>query len=271
MFRVVHRPVPYLGHLAIAAVDSRLNLQRLLGPVANQCVVSRHDRGKDISANRITGGDPGGPTCRLKGHGDAGGRFSALVQDRADQVCSGSKRGKKDDRRGERDPRRHNTRPFAFARGIQVGLAPEARVRSSTVIAEATTLATSARLVGMIIVLLVFARLPSAVMYSSAILRFAACCPPSFPSASATAVTAAAVASATTRSAVASPCALLIADCFSPSDLRIAACFSPSARLISCCFSPSDLAMRARFSRSAVICACIARRMVSGGVRFFTS
>ena len=44
----------------------------------------------------------------------------------------------------------------------------------------------------MIIALFVFARLPSAAMYSSAIFRFAACNPPSFPIDSATAVTAAA-------------------------------------------------------------------------------
>src|SRR5204862_7875999 len=85
-------------------------------------------------------------------------------------------------------------RPYA-------GFAP-ARVLSSTVMAEATTLATSERLVGTIMVLLVLARLPRAPMYSSAILRFAACSPPSLPIASATTFTAAAVASATTRSAV---------------------------------------------------------------------
>ena len=73
------------------------------------------------------------------------------------------------------------------------------------------------------------------------------------------------------RSAVASPCALLIAAVFWPSELSTAACFSPSATLICCWRSPSDLAISARFSRSAVICCCIERRMASGGVRFFTS
>ena len=46
---------------------------------------------------------------------------------------------------------------------------------------------------------------------------------------------------------------------------------SPVAMLICSCLRPSLAAISARFSRSAVICACIARRITSGGVRFFTS
>jgi hypothetical protein len=83
--------------------------------------------------------------------------------------------------------------------------------------------------------------------------------------------TALAVASATVVSASASPCALLIAAVLSPSDSSTFACLAPSAMLISCWRWPSLFAMSARFSRSAVIWACIERRMASGGVRLLIS
>ena len=46
---------------------------------------------------------------------------------------------------------------------------------------------------------------------------------------------------------------------------------SPVAMLICSCLRPSDAAISARFSRSAVICACIARRISLGGVRSLIS
>jgi hypothetical protein len=108
-------------------------------------------------------------------------------------------------------------------------------------------------------------------MYFSAILRLAALMPPDRPIAAATTRTALALASATSSIAPASPAALLICACFWPSDSRIAAWRWPSAMLISCWRLPSEVAITARFSRSAVICACIARRIDSGGVRLLIS
>ena len=149
--------------------------------------------------------------------------------------------------------------------------ASPARVLSSTVIALATSPAMSDRLLGMMRVLLVRARFWNASMYFSATFRLAALMPPGEPMAEATARTALALAFATSSMAPASPAALLICACFWPSDSRIAAWRWPSAMLISCWRLPSEVAITARFSRSAVICACMARRIDSGGVRLFSS
>lgn len=46
---------------------------------------------------------------------------------------------------------------------------------------------------------------------------------------------------------------------------------SPVAMLICSWRRPSEAAIRARFSRSAVICACIARRISLGGVKSLIS
>ena len=55
------------------------------------------------------------------------------------------------------------------------------------------------------------------------------------------------------------------------SEREMAASRAPCARLICSCCLPSDVAITARFSRSAVICACIARRISAGGVRSLIS
>jgi hypothetical protein len=120
-------------------------------------------------------------------------------------------------------------------------------------------------------VFVAFARLPNCAMYSSAILKLTAPIPPDVPIASAICRIAFAFASAIARIAAACPWAVLISDCFSPSDFAIAASRAPCAMLICSWRLPSDVAITARFSRSAVICACIARRISAGGVRSLIS
>ncbi len=80
-----------------------------------------------------------------------------------------------------------------------------------------------------------------------------------------------AVASATAVIAAASPWALLISACFSPSERAMKASRSPVAMLICSWRRPSEAAISARFSRSAVIWACIACRISFGGVRSLIS
>ncbi len=82
---------------------------------------------------------------------------------------------------------------------------------------------------------------------------------------------ASAVASATATIADASPWALLISAWRSPSERAMEASRSPVAMLICSCLRPSEAAISARFSRSAVICACIERRISCGGVRSLIS
>jgi hypothetical protein len=63
----------------------------------------------------------------------------------------------------------------------------------------------------------------------------------------------------------ASPWALLMTACFSPSERAMKASRSPVAMLICSWRRPSEAAISARFSRSAVICACMACRISFGG------
>ncbi|ODU56824.1 MAG: hypothetical protein ABT02_19330 [Comamonadaceae bacterium SCN 68-20] len=80
-----------------------------------------------------------------------------------------------------------------------------------------------------------------------------------------------AVASATALMDSASPWALLMTACFSPSERAMKASRSPVAMLICSWRRPSEAAISARFSRSAVICACMACRISFGGVRSLIS
>ncbi|KAG1373970.1 hypothetical protein G6F59_018454 [Rhizopus arrhizus] len=95
--------------------------------------------------------------------------------------------------------------------------------------------------------------------------------PPGWRTASAPCVMALAVASAIASTAAASPCAWWIWAGFSPSERAMAASRSPVAMLICSWRRPSDASISARFSRSAVICACMERRIALGGVKSLLS
>ena len=123
----------------------------------------------------------------------------------------------------------------------------------------------------MIMVLLVFARLPNCVRYCCASCMLTDWMPPSPLMAVATFSMPAACASATSRISLARPSASLMRLARSPSESAIACWRSPSARLIFAWRSPSDSAIIARFSRSARICFSIASRIVRGGVMFLIS
>jgi len=151
--------------------------------------------------------------------------------------------------------------------GLTAGFAP-ARVPVEHVMAEATTLATSARSTERSWCYWSW-RIAEGRDVELGHLEVAACRPPSFPIASATTFTAARVASATRAAPSPRPRLvdrrLLLA--FRSEDRRLLLAFG---EVDSCCFSPRFGDQRALFF-SAVICACIARRIHLGGVKFFTS
>src|SRR5512139_2155748 len=129
---------------------------------------------------------------------------------------------------------------------IQAGLLLPAPCAFTTLIAPAISELMSAILDGTIRVLPVLARPEKASTYFSATLRFTAWMPPGISMAWATRAMASALAAAIALIASASPCATLMAACFSPSDCWIAALRSPVAMLICSCMRPSDDAIRAR-------------------------